>query len=84
MGGEEGVRVFPYNTVAGQITDLLRETVRKVWVREREGGRENLLAILGLSLATTSVKSGDKLHPVVHCMGGDTVLIHFPRSTNKL
>ena len=39
MGGEEGVRVFPYNTVAGQITDLLRETVRKVWVREREGGK---------------------------------------------
>ena len=39
LGGEEGVRVFPYNTVAGQITDLLRETAGKVWVREREGGR---------------------------------------------
>jgi len=39
LGGEEGVRVFPYNTVAGQITDLLRETAGKVWVREREGRR---------------------------------------------
>jgi len=37
LGGEEGVKVFPYNTVAGQITDLMRETVGKVWVR---GGKE--------------------------------------------
>jgi len=66
LGGEEGVKVFPYNTVAGQITDLLRETAGKVWVREREGrGRESLLAILRLSLATTCVKSGDNLYPVV-------------------
>ena len=30
------MKVYPYDGVAGQITELLRETEGKVWVREGE------------------------------------------------
>ena len=36
LGEENGVKVYPYDGVAGQITELLRETEGKVWVREGE------------------------------------------------
>ena len=42
------MKVYPYDGVAGQITELLRETEGKVWVREGKrmvgvlkGGKES-------------------------------------------
>ena len=46
------MKVYPYDGVAGQITDLLRETEGKVWVSEGERmveGRERRMGRLDRS-----------------------------------